>query len=577
MHRIRTMYFFIALLLVSSSAFAQFPADDGYIRIFNGQNLDDGWQMQWPGKWTVEKGILTGRQDPAVGGDSWLFTEYSEIDDFSLELEFKITKGGNSGVGIRMPKGVDGRPSQHGFEIQINDSDDEFPTGSVFRYVAASPKKHQIGKWNKMAIICVKDHIVVYLNTTKVLDTHLEGSKKGRIGFQVHGGEPLKDQVAEFRNIRIKDLKPQYKAEPSPVQFEAHQLDDHNGEGVTVFDVDSDGDLDITSGSNWYEAPIWSKHHYRDVNADAEFMQDFGEAVCDVNRDGKLDVVSGGWFEPFLYWFQNPGGDQAKSKWQRHTISDQLPGTETIIPCDLDRDGRMDLLVNSYLPGQGVSYFANIGKDAKGLGYERRYIGFPGGGHGMAFGDVNRDGFDDILTTSGWYQAPMKSTEQPWKFQRSYRVTERLSAPFVVDDLNKDGLADIIYGQAHDFGLFWMEQTRDSAGREAWIYHTIDPTYSQLHIILLEDIDGDGEKDIVAGKRYRGHGGTDNGANEPLCVFWYKVKRGADPQFTKHIISYDENIGTGMDMEFADIDDDGDRDLVVAGKSGQYLFENKTK
>lgn len=575
MYRIRSMYFIIILLTVSSSAFAQFPAGDGYESIFNGRNLD-GWEMQWPGNWSVERGVLTGRQDPATHSDSWLFTE-REWDDFAIELNFKITKAGNSGVGIRMPKGVEGKPSQYGFEIQINDSDEEFPTGSAFRHVAASPKKHKVGEWNNMAIISVKDHFVVYLNTAKVLDTHLDGPKKGRIGLQVHGGEQHKDQVVEFRNIRIKDLKPQYQAEPSPVTFEVHQLDDHNGEGVTVFDVDDDGDLDITSGPIWYEAPNWDKHNYRDVNADAEFMQDFGEAVLDVNRDGKLDVVTGGWFEPYLYWFQNPGGEAANSKWERHTISDKIPGTETIIPCDVDRDGRTDILVNSYMPENGVSYYANIGWKDGGTRYERRSIGFPGGGHGMAFGDINNDGRSDILTTSGWYQCPIGPVNDEWTFHRDFRMAERLSAPFVVNDLNNDGLADIIYGQAHDYGLFWMEQTRDSAGRPAWIYHSIDPTYGQLHLIVLEDVDRDGELDVVCGKRYRGHAGTDNGANEPLCIFWYQVKRGDDPQFTKHIISYDENIGTGMDMEFVDIDDDGDRDLVVAGKSGQYLFENKTK
>ena len=147
----------------------------------------------------------------------------------------------------------------------------------------------------------------------------------------------------------------------------------------------------------------------------------------------------------------------------------------------------------------------------------------------------------------------------------------------VIEDLNNDGLPDIIYGQAHEYGLFWIEQTRDSAGRQAWIYHTIDPTFSQLHTILLVDLDNDGTKDIVTGKRYRGHAGADPGANEPLCIFWYKVEKGPDPKFTKHIITYDESIGTGMDPEFVDIDFDGDLDLVTPGKTGLYLLENLTK
>ena len=145
-----------------------------------------------------------------------------------------------------------------------------------------------------------------------------------------------------------------------------------------------------------------------------------------------------------------------------------------------------------------------------------------------------------------------------------------------VDDLNLDGRADIIYGTGHYFGLHWLEQVRDSAGRQGWLDHVIDPTFSQLHCVLLADLDGDGAKDIVTGKRYRGHAGADPGANEPLCIFWYRVEKGADPHFTKYIASYDENIGIGADLTVHDIDQDGDLDIIAGGKTGLYLLENRT-
>ena len=146
-----------------------------------------------------------------------------------------------------------------------------------------------------------------------------------------------------------------------------------------------------------------------------------------------------------------------------------------------------------------------------------------------------------------------------------------------VEDFNADGLPDFVWGHGHELGLYWVEQTRDSAGREAWIRHVLDDTVSQFHDPVLADIDGDGTKDIVAGKRYRGHNGKDGGANEPLCIFWYKVKKGADPQFTKNIVTYDENVGAGMNMIVNDIDGDGDPDIIAPGKSGLYLLENKAR
>jgi len=179
--KILLLFVCLAAWMGADSALAQYPDKAGYVSLFNGRDLS-GWKMQWEGLWNVERGVLTGRQDPAKGGDSWLFTEEA-WDDFTLYLEFKMTPNCNSGVGIRMPKGVEGRPSQYGYEVQISDVDEEFPTGSLFRHVAAN-KKMQGPNWNEMHIICVKDHIVVYVNKQKVLDARdMTNSLDGRIGL----------------------------------------------------------------------------------------------------------------------------------------------------------------------------------------------------------------------------------------------------------------------------------------------------------------------------------------------------------------------------------------------------------
>jgi hypothetical protein len=512
-----------------------------------------------------------------VGKDSWLFTQ-QEWDDFALILEFNMTPNCNSGVGIRMPADKEGRPSQYGYEIQISDIDEQYPTGSVFRHHAASQKLHN-KNWNRMDIICVKDHIVVYLNRRKVSDTHLNNSFKGRIGLQVHGGEKFKDQVVRFRNIRIKDLKPQIEnAQPSPIQFEVKQLDDGISEGITVSDVNNDGKLDITCGENWYEGPEWKPRKLRECVISGEFnefMNNYGEIAMDVNQDGWVDVVSGGWFINKLAWYENPGPKGYDQLWKEHVISNEMQGTETVLGCDVDNDGRTDLLANLYNMNVPVHYFAYVGMDKSESGFEKRIVGHHGRGHGAGYGDLNADGRDDILTPAGWYACPLNPQEEEWTFNK-YPKAEHSSVPFVVEDLNLDGRPDYIWGHAHDFGFYWVEQTRDSAGRVAWIEHTIDDTFSQIHCPVLADLDQDGTKDLIAGKRYRGHGGSDPGSNEPLCLFWYKIEKGPDPKFTKYILSYDENIGTGMNFQVVDLDFDGDLDIVTPGKSGLYVFTNTT-
>ena len=427
-----------------------------------------------------------------------------------------------------------------------------------------------------MHVVCVKDHIVVYVNKQKVTDVRLEGSKKGRIGLQVHGGESLKNQVVEFRNIKIKDLKPQYKAEPSTVKFKVHQLGEDWSEGTSIADFNNDGKLDISCGSYWYEAPNWERHQLRVCEVQGEYQSDYGEWAMDVNRDGWMDIVTGGWFTPIMSWYENPGPPQGDRMWKDHVIATNLDGTEGILMRDIDGDGRNDILVNRYNDTVPPEYFAYVGMDKSESGFERRVFGIEGRGHGMGYGDVNGDGRGDVMTPSGWYECPLHPATQEWKWHGNYHA-HHTSIPFSVEDFNLDGLPDILYGNAHEFGLRWLEQTRDSAGRQAWIEHVIDITYSQVHCPFLVDLDGDGTRDVVAGKRYRGHNGADEGAMEPLCIFWYKVVKGPDPQFIKQTISYDENISMGMNTQAIDVDFDGDLDIVAPGKTGLYYFENLTK
>jgi hypothetical protein len=207
-------WFIVLLALGTLLAAARADAPEGFTPLFNGKDLE-GWKVHG-GKlesWAADKGVLF----VSGGKGGWLMTE-KEYGDFELRLEFKVPKGGNSGVALRSP--MKGDPAYTGMEIQILD-DPAYKglkewqhTGSIYGVVPASKVATKpVGEWNKYRIVCKGRSVTIELNGEKVVETNLDDHKekhakahpgilreKGHIGVQEHGGR------VEFRNIYIKEL-----------------------------------------------------------------------------------------------------------------------------------------------------------------------------------------------------------------------------------------------------------------------------------------------------------------------------------------------------------------------------------
>ena len=74
------------------------------------------------------------------------------------------------------------------------------------------------------------------------------------------------------------------------------------------------------------------------------------------------------------------------------------------------------------------------------------------------------------------------------------------SADMRVYDFDGDGDNDVLSSSAHAYGIWWHEQLPDGK----WQTHEIDKSFSQVHAVILADINGDGLKDFVTGKRWCG-------------------------------------------------------------------------
>jgi len=353
----------------------------------------------------------------------------------------------------------------------------------------------------------------------------------------------------------------------SQVTFVTHRLGTDHAESITTLDMNGDGRPDILSGAYWYENPgpqggEWKRHQYRTVGIHEEFVSDCGEWTIDVNHDGAPDIVTAGWITNGVWWYENPR--KPDLMWQKHLIADSYD-TEGGWMADINGDGKADLALAHY-KHQGILWIDFSGAQPK--------VHHAGGteqdGHGIGIVDIDGDGKADLLTPTGWLRN-IDADKDHWEWHADWKLGDA-GFPIIGYDVNGDGKMDIIYGQGHSYGLYWLEQQGDSANRR-WAKHIIDESFSQAHALALADIDGDGQPELLTGKRYRGHNGHDPGSYDPIVVYYYKVSRKTG-EFTRHTISVNGSAGVGTQFIVADLDGDGDTDLATGGKSGVHFFEN---
>jgi hypothetical protein len=233
------------------------------------------------------------------------------------------------------------------------------------------------------------------------------------------------------------------------------------------------------------------------------------------------------------------------------------------------------------LPHVQHTIWYELVKDTSGKrAFARHVVSAKKWDYGAGVGDVNRDGRPDIIRPGAWYEAPADPRRGTWK-EHPIALGNRTEGqaehtPEIrVYDVNGDGLNDIVTSSAHRHGIFWYEQTREGAAIR-WQQHLIDDSWSQAHNVTLADIDGDGLLDLVTGKRFMAHNGSDPDEYGPLGVYWYQLKRGPKVTWNKYAITFAEGIGAGLNVPVLDLDGDGDLDVVVTGKwGGPVWFESK--
>jgi putative membrane-bound dehydrogenase-like protein len=357
-------------------------------------------------------------------------------------------------------------------------------------------------------------------------------------------------------------------------------------EGASAADLNQDGQPDLIAGPYWYAGPDFTDrheiYHPQTFHIDG-YSDNFFVFPSDFNGDKWLDILVIGFPGKEAYWFENP---QSSSKhWPRHLV---FPNVDNESPtfADLTGDGKPELVFHF----QGQWGYAEPNRDNPTKPWKFHAIspsrGYQQFNHGLGIGDVNGDGRPDLLEKQGWWEHPADdiSSEQ-WTFH-AVKFADAGGAQMYAYDFDGDGDNDVITSKdAHGYGLAWFENKAEN-GKIAFVEHPImgqSPdendygiAFSQLHALELADIDCDGVKDIITGKRFWAHQTHDPGSLEPVVSYWFKtIREDGRVRFEPHLI--DNGSGVGTQVVATDLNGDNALDIVVGNKKGTFALIQHVK
>lgn len=199
----------VSLVVLFSPAWAQTPAEGGWVSLFNGKDLH-GWRINGAEKWVVEDGAILG--ESTVGKYGYLTSEKT-YRDLLLRVRFKCDGEGNYGVFLRSR--ITGEsatgPDIEGVQVEV---DPTRHTGGIYESggrgwiaepTAEGERAIKARDWNDLEIAIEGRHIVTRLNGVQIVDYYDTSPRffDGIVGLQLHTGGGAK---VHWKDIFIQEL-----------------------------------------------------------------------------------------------------------------------------------------------------------------------------------------------------------------------------------------------------------------------------------------------------------------------------------------------------------------------------------
>ncbi len=347
-------------------------------------------------------------------------------------------------------------------------------------------------------------------------------------------------------------------------------LTDYGLHESVMTDLDGDGDLDILGKPYTWKAPrldIWLNNGTVEKNPNlssenwerhlidpelpkrAMYIQS-----ADIDGDEKKDIVVGG------TWYKNPGN--AGGTWETKNIG--APLNNMAVLYDFDKDGDIDVFGTEGVGAEANADFVWAKNDGKGTFTILDNIEAGKGDFLQGVTVVPSQNGTSVAIALSWHRADqgvqlISVPEDPSADTWTWRViTENsLDEDLSTGDIDGDGDIDLFQGTQ------WLENPGDDAA--AWTSHVIGAvTEGEPDRNDLYDFNKDGSMDAVVG--------LENGDDILLYL------SGNDPTQPWHRKIIATGVGGGFSMDAADMDGDGDVDVILGEHRAQpnrlIIYEN---
>lgn len=296
----------------------------------------------------------------------------------------------------------------------------------------------------------------------------------------------------------------------------------------------------------------------------------YSTTMGDMDGDGDLDVVF--------------ATSENKVAWYENTLGEEMFGTQRVVSTssgsprwvtlgDADGDDDLDVFSAFYL-GDKIAWYENT--DARGVfGPQQVITTDVERANWVAVGDVDSDGDLDVFGREGWY----RNTDAEGSFGSARTIVsgEFLTGGFIggydpiaIGDMNGDGNLDVVVTSGTQCESWWCD------GEVVWYDNETgigdfekrrqkDATMVGVSGVSMAvgDIDGDSDLDVLYG--------ADGFGNSTLA--WFENTDGVGTLGPQRIIAVDSS-GTRGGLVIADLDDDGDFDVVSAEYGRVAWYEN---